>query len=193
MNAMWSRIRESRAGIVATVAVIAAVLLVPFGYTVHVRNETIRLENRVEAGASQVDTVIQKRLDSLNQLVRTAQESAQFESDAINRIIEARDKTASGDMEGANLAINAVAEQYPEMKSVTLFANVQSETSLVENQLNAARTANNVDVREYRNYVRQWPHSMVLYWQGYEEKPYQLFQATDGAKDYSPSSVWGDK
>lgn len=52
MSAMWSRIRESRAGIVATVAVIAAVLLVPFGYTVHVRNETIRLENRVEAGAS---------------------------------------------------------------------------------------------------------------------------------------------
>lgn len=31
MSAMWSRIRESRAGIVATVAVIAAVLLVPFG------------------------------------------------------------------------------------------------------------------------------------------------------------------
>lgn len=193
MSAMWSRIKESRAGIVATVAVIAAVLLVPFGYTVHVRNEAIRLENRVEAGASQVDTVIQKRLDSLSQLVRTAQESAQFESDAINRIIEARDKTASGDVEGANLAINAVAEQYPEMKSVSLFANVQSETSLVENQLNAARTANNVDVREYRNYVRQWPHSMVLSWQGYEEKPYQLFQAADGAKDYSPSSVWGDK
>ena len=183
MSAMWSRIRESRAGIVATVAVIAAVLLVPFGYTVHVRNETIRLEN----------TLIHNHLYSLNQLVRTAQESAQFESDAINRIIEARDKTASGDVEGANLAINAVAEQYPEMKSVTLFANVQSETSLVENQLNAARTANNVDVREYRNYVRQWPHSMILSWQGYEEKPYQLFQATGGAKDYSPSSVWGDK
>lgn len=33
MSAMWSRIRESRAGIAATVAVIAAVLLVPFGYT----------------------------------------------------------------------------------------------------------------------------------------------------------------
>lgn len=34
MSAMWSRIRESRAGIVATVAVIAAVLLVPFGMPV---------------------------------------------------------------------------------------------------------------------------------------------------------------
>lgn len=97
-----------------------------FLYGAHVQNNAIHLENQVEASESQIQAVLQKRVDSLSQLIQTAQEGSQFEKDALNQIIEARSKTAAGDVAGANLAINAVAEKYPELKSVALFSNVQT-------------------------------------------------------------------
>ena len=142
----------------------------------------------MEASESQIQAVLQKRVDSLSQLIQTAQEGSQFEKDALNQIIEARSKTAAGDVAGANLAINAVAEKYPELKSVALFSNVQTQSTLVENQLNAARNANTNDIRQYKNYVKSWPHNSILDSKGYEVKNYEPFKANSSATGYDPTT-----
>lgn len=159
-----------------------------FLYGAHVQNNAIHLENQVEASESQIQAVLQKRVDSLSQLIQTAQEGSQFEQDALNKIIEARSKTAAGDVAGANLAINAVAEKYPELKSVALFSNVQTQSTLVENQLNAARNANTNDIRQYKNYVKSWPHNSILDSKGYEVKNYEPFKANSSATGYDPTT-----
>ena len=58
-----------------------------------------------------------------------------YEGDTLTRITQARAAAASGKVEQAQVALNAVAEQYPELKANENYKQLMTELALTENQI----------------------------------------------------------
>ena len=58
-----------------------------------VQNSAINMEEQIETSKSNIDIILQKRIDELTQLVNTVKDSKKFESEALEKIIQARNKT----------------------------------------------------------------------------------------------------
>ena len=151
------------------------------------KNRAISLEEQVSADLSNISVVIQKRVDQLTQLVNVIQDSKEFESGVLIQVTAARAQAEAGDIEQSNITLNAVAEAYPEIKTIGLYENLMNATSTVENQLSGARIAYNSDVQSYNKLIRQFPNSFFLDMAGYNKQSYRMFVANDSANDYNPA------
>ena len=110
------------------------------------------------------------------------------------KIIQARNEAQSGNIEQSNVTLKAVAEQYPELKTIDLYKNVMTATSINESQLKQYRESYNNNIKNYKKYVRKWPNSNILNNIGYEIKNYKLFEANSSAINYDPAekNLWED-
>lgn len=179
-------------GVIGAIAIIGIML---FLWGQGARNAAIRQENQVDRDQANVQTIIQKRVDALTQMVNTVKDSKKFEQDTLEKVVEARDQAKGGDIARSATTLNAVAEQYPQLKTIDLYRNVMDETATVENQLSNARDAANTAIRDYNNTVRTFPNSLALSFAGYQPKEYTMFEANENAKAYDPTqdNLWNDK
>lgn len=179
----------------AMAAVVAFVALVVTVSVVSARNIAIGIESDIEASHAEIQSVTQKRVDALTSLVNTVQDAKVFEGDTLEKLTKARSLASEGKIEQAQIAIQSVAEAYPQIKTIDLYQNVMQETSVVENQLRISRDAYTNSVRRYKNHTRTFPNSLYLSLASYEVKDYEMFEASEGAKSYDPSSenLWEKK
>ena len=179
-------------------SVVIVIILLGLGFFIaaqSAKNSAIKQENMIDRERANVQTIIQKRVDALTEMINTVKQSTKFEQETLDKLTEARTATAEGNVTEGGTILNATAEAYPELKSIELFAEVNRETVTVENQLSNARQAYNTSVRDYRNKTQTWPRSSLLSMAGYTPKDYELFEASDSARDYDPSSgdnLWDD-
>lgn len=184
--------------IILTILSVFIVILVIFGIwkliCIGVENSTINMEEQIETSKSNIEIILQKRIDELTQLINTVKDSKKFEAEALEKIIQARTETQNGNIEQSNVTLKAVAEQYPELKTMNLYNNVMTATSVSENQLKQYRESYNNNVKNYRKHVRKWPNSSILNSIGYEIKDYKLFTANESAINYNPAktNLWED-
>lgn len=184
--------------IILTIVSIIIVVLVFFfigkliGYSI--QNSAISMEEQIETSKSNIDIILQKRVDELTQLINTVKDSKKFESEALEKIIQARSEAQNGNIEQSNVTLKAVAEKYPELKTMDLYKNVMTATSVNENQLKQYRESYNNNIKDYRRFVRKWPNKNVLEMLGYEVKDYKLFEANSSATEYNPTNtnLWED-
>lgn len=187
---------SKRAGIIGAIILLALTCIgIGFLTGVSASNKAISQEEQISEDQSNIDVVIQKRVDALSQMINTVKDSKKFEQDTLTQVTEARSQAESGNIEQSNLTLKAVGEAYPELKTIDLYQNVLNETATVENQIKGAREAYNHDVKSYRQFVRTWPNSMLLSWRGYDVQDYTMFTASNSAQSYSPSddNLWDDK
>lgn len=149
-------------------------------------NSVINLEEQIETSKSNIDILLQKRVDELSQLINTVKDSKNFEGDALEQIAFARYEASQGEIQQSNLTLKAVAEAYPELKTMDLYKDVMTATSVNENQLKQYRESYNNNIKEYRKKVRKWPNSSILKSMNYEIKNYDLFEANSSAIEYNP-------
>lgn len=184
--------------IILTIVSIIIVILVMFGIwkliCMGIQNSAINMEEQIEASKSNIDIILQKRIDELTQLINTVKDSKKFESDTLEKIIQARTEAQNGNIEQSNITLKAVAEQYPELKTMNLYNNVMTATSINENQLKQYRESYNNNVKNYKRYIRKWPNNDILNNIGYEVKDYKLFEANNSAIEYNPANInlWED-
>jgi LemA protein len=172
-------------------AVIIVVIVVFVGFFLAAqgaKNSAIKQENMIEREQSNVQTIVQKRVDALTELINTVKASSKFEQDTITKLTDARSKAKTGDIEGSATVLQATAEAYPDLKSIDLFSQVNQETVTIENQLSNSRQAYNTAIRDYRNKTQTFPNSSLLAMAGYTAKDYKPFTANSSAQDYDPSS-----
>lgn len=70
------------------------------------------------------------------------------------------------------MAIAAVSEAYPELKSNENYKELMNELSITENLIAEYRSNYNAQVKEYTRYIRKFPARLFLDILGYESQEY---------------------
>lgn len=154
----------------AVAVVLITIIIITFASA---NNTAVRQEETINTSQSNISKEEQRRVDLFNNLVDAVESARTFEQETQTQIAQARSQANEGNVDQAMLAIAAVAEAYPEIKSTELYKQSMLEFSITENRLAAYREQYNSDVREYSQTVRSFPRSMILGIMGYDVKDYK--------------------
>jgi LemA protein len=162
--------------------IVMGVIVFALFYVVYIYNQLVKYRNRFKNAFSQIDVQLKRRYDLIPNLVETAKAYLKHESETLQRVIEARNqalsamKTARGNpgdasamqalmgaeaaMGGAMLNLNAVMENYPDLKADQTMAQLTEELTSTENRVSFARQAYNDEVMVYNTQRESFPDIM---------------------------------
>jgi len=174
---------------VPVILVLAA--LTVFGYAVSLYNRLIFLKNQCDKSWFNIDVILKQRHDELPKLISVCEGSMKFERDTLEAVIKARagavaagsvgDRArAEGELSGALGKLFAVAEQYPELKSIQLFAQISSRVSGLESEIADRREFYNDAVMNFNVAIESFPSNFVASFAGMRQR--ELFRVAEGDK-----------
>lgn len=180
--------RSKLVPILVTVIVIL-VLIVIFGVSQY--NSLVGISENVENERANIDTMLQRRVDLIPNLVETVKGYAAHEKEVIESVSEARSKLAgAGSMEekaaadtelsGALSRLLMVVENYPDLKANTQFQTLSDELAGTENRIAVARKDYNDAVKIYNQKIRRFPSNLFAGMFGFDQAEY--FTAQEGAE-----------
>jgi len=180
--------------------VIVAFILILGGCGCSGYNSMVNLDENVKAKWGTVQSNYQRRADLIPNLVNTVKGAANFEQETLTRVIEARAKATSvninpgdltpenlqkfqaaqGELSGALSRLLVSVERYPELKANQNFLDLQKQLEGTENRIAVARNDFNGSVQEYNQVVRRFPNNLFAGMFGFSVK--QPFEAEAGAQ-----------
>lgn len=155
-------------------------------------NSLQQQDEGIKASWSEVLNQYQRRADLVPNLVNTVKGYAQQEKDVLLGVTEARAKVGSinvtpdmvndeaklkqfsqaqGELSGALSRLMVVTENYPQLKSDTLFRDLQAQLEGTENRITVARNRYIAAVQEYNTNVRSFPTNLTAKMFGMTVKP----------------------
>lgn len=163
-------------------------------------NNFVEKEQTVNTKWSNVETVYQKRANLIPNLERTVKSYSKFEQETLAKVIEARSKATSvnidptnmteadmakfqaaqGELSGALSRLMAVVEQYPNLKADQQYINFQREYTAIENSIRAETVNYNEAAQDYNTTIKTFPNNILANFTNFKEKPY--FKAAAGAE-----------
>ena len=143
------------------VGIVLAFALLIGGLFVSSNNKAIFLEEQINAAQADINVAEKRRFDLVYNLVDAVQSYQDYEGETLENIVSARNSMEYGDVDGAQMAINAVAEAYPELKANENYKQLMNELAMTENQIAE-------QVRSYNKMVRSFPNNIILSILGYE-------------------------
>jgi LemA protein len=169
--------------VVVVVAVILLLGLIALCWAIGARNGFVRMRNTCEEAFATIDVYLKKRYDLIPNLVETVKGYAKHESETLNSVIAARNKsidasTAAEKIEAdANLTnairnINVVAERYPELKANANFLDLSNQLKGIEAELANARKYYNGTVKRFNTEKDIFPKSIIANKMRLEKFPY---------------------
>lgn len=173
------------------IGIIIGALFLGVTVTFSSRNRAIGYEEQVKTSKSSIQVQEKRRADLIVNLIDAVKSYNKFEQDTMTQIIEARTKAATGNIDEAKTAIKAVAEQYPELKSIENYKHLMTELSTTENLIATQRDSYNNRVKEYSRYVCSFPTKIFLNLTGYEIQDYEYLEY-EGLED-SPKNLFDEK
>jgi len=168
-------------------------VLIVGGSYISSRNEMVRKNETVKQTWSQVDVVLQRRVDLIPNLVATVKGYAQQEQKVFGDIANARagllnartpaDKiAANGQLDGALGRLLAIAENYPTLKSNQNFLALQDELAGTENRIAVERRRYNEAIQDYNTYIGLFPNNIFAGWAGFQRNN-DYFAASGAARE----------
>lgn len=148
--------------------VIISLLILFFGYQVSVGNTVAQMEEQINESYSGIEIQQKHRNDSITQLVQVVENFTSHEQEVVDSVTDARAALQNGDVAEAMRSLNVVVENYPEIKSETIYSDLMNEISSCENLIASYRDNYNSQVKEYKKYIKVFPHKQILSMQGYE-------------------------
>jgi LemA protein len=154
-------------------------------------NHLVKLRNRVDNAWSRVDVQLRRRYDLIPNLVETVKAYATHESETFGAVVKARDGArsaatleeqgkAESALTGAIRRLLAVAEAYPELRSVERFAELQEELTETEDKISISRHIYNYTTLNYNDAVTTFPSNLVAHLAGFSRRDY--FQAEESSR-----------
>jgi LemA protein len=177
---------------VLLIVIIVVVLLLL--YLAYRFNHLIRLRTRTQEAWSDIDVELKRRHDLIPNLVQTVQGYAAHERAVFEEVTNARANAVSASqtgnpaaMAGAEDALTgavghlfAVAENYPELKAVTLFLNLQEQLTTTEDKVEFSRRFYNGNVRDFNTGLQTFPTNIYGNIMGF--KPFAFFAAAESER-----------
>jgi LemA protein len=148
-------------------------------------------DEQVKASWAEVLNQYKRRADLIPNLVQTVQGYAAQEKDVLVGVTNARAKATSinatpemvndpaamqkfqaaqGELSGALSRLLVTVEAYPQLKSDTLFRDLQAQLEGTENRITTARNRFIKTVQDYNILARQFPTNLTAMIFGYKEK-----------------------
>ncbi|SMO44982.1 LemA family protein [Gracilimonas mengyeensis] len=181
--------------------IIIGVLALLVFYGISVNNSLISAEEEVNSAWAQVENQYQRRADLIPNLVNTVRGAADFESETLQEVIEARSRATSvnidandlsnpqafqqfqeaqGQLSGALSRLLVTVERYPQLQANQNFRDLQAQLEGTENRISTERMRFNEAAQAYNTRIRRFPASIIASIGGFEQKEY--FQAEQGAE-----------
>ncbi|MFT3903940.1 MAG: LemA family protein [Niabella sp.] len=163
-------------------------------------NSLVKEDESVKKAWNNVQSEYQKRNDLVGNLVNTVKGAAKFEQETLTKVIEARSKATSvnvdaenltpealakfqaaqGEMSSALSRLLAVVENYPDLKATQNFQQLQGQLEGIENDIRASRQTFNTAINAYNTKVRSFPMNILGGLFGFKAK--EGFKADPGAE-----------
>lgn len=178
--------------------VLLGIVVLLGGIWLYSYNSLISLNENVNKAWANVESQYQRRADLVPNLVNTVKGAADFEKSTLQAVVDARARATSiqvdpnkltpeklqefqqaqGALSTAIGRLLAVAENYPQLKAVDAFRDLQAQLEGTENRINEARRQFNDAARDFNAGKKKFPR--VLFASGYPDRPY--FEADKGSE-----------
>ena len=163
-------------------------------------NGLVSSREGVNKAWANVETQYQRRSDLIPNLVATVKGAADFEKFTLEAVTQARANATSIKIDPNNLTpeklqefqqaqaqlggalgrLLAVAENYPQLRAVQNFTDLQAQLEGTENRINEARRQYNEAARDYNISRAKFPRVILANLFGFKDRPY--FEADKGAE-----------
>lgn len=166
-------------------------------------NSIVTLNESVDTAWSQVENVLQRRMDLIPNLVNTVKGYASHEKEVFVQVTEARAKVGGATTIPGKIAANnqltaalsrllLVVERYPDLKANQNFLALQDELAGTENRIAVERKRYNDVVKQYNVFVRKFPNNLLAGMFGYSREDI-YFKADEGSKEVPKVDFGTDK
>ncbi|HEY8935813.1 MAG TPA: LemA family protein [Cyclobacteriaceae bacterium] len=171
-------------------------------------NGMVGKDQEVKKTWADVESDYQRRMDLIPNLVNTVKGYANFEQETLTKVVEARAKATSVNIDPSNLTpdklaqfqqaqdgvssalgrLMVVMEKYPDLKANQNFLDLQAQLEGTENRISVARKRFNEAVQTYNSAILGFPSNLVAMVGGFKEKGF--FKSAEGA-DKAPTVDFG--
>jgi len=172
--------------------ILGVVIVLVLAWLVFTYNGLVTARNRTQEAWSEIDVELKRRHDLIPNLVNTVQGYMGHERGTLEAVTNARANAvaagATGDPakigEAENIltqslrSLFAVSENYPDLKAISAFTNLQENLTATEDKLEFSRRFYNGNVRDYNTKLQTLPTSLIGGALGF--KPFGFFQADEG-------------
>ncbi len=179
------------------VGLLVVVVLFGFGSYVTAKNHMVQLNEDVNQSYSEMDVVLQRRLDLIPNLVASVKGYVAEESTVLTNIANARAAVIAAGSDHAS-SINAnkqldvaispllrLQEQYPNLKGNEQFVRLEDELAGTENRIATERRRYNLTLEAYNVYIQQFPNSIWANMAGYYTR--EEYYKADPAAQKAPT------
>src|ERR1700681_204442 len=172
--------------------IVIAIVVIVVGWLVLTYNGLVTARNRTQEAWSEIDVELKRRHDLIPNLVNTVQGYVGHERGTLEAVTNARASAvaagATGDPAKIGQAENvlsqslrslfATTENYPELKAITAFTNLQETLTATEDKIEFSRRFYNGNVRDYNIKLQTLPTSLSA---GVRRStPFGFFQPEEG-------------
>ncbi len=168
--------------------IIGVIILIIVIWFIATSNSLNRTKIKIEEAKSGIDVALTKRYDVLTKMMDVVKSYKKYEQETIFEVINLRKGMTLNEMNEENkkmdsnfAKINALAENYPELKSSENFNTLQLAISDVEEHLQAARRMFNSNVSILNQSVVTFPTSIVAGMKGIQKESF--FEAEESKKE----------
>ena len=170
------------------ILIIMVVVLAFVIWYISTSNKLNRAVVKIDEAISGIDVALTKRYDVLTKMIEVVKAYTKYEKETMFKVIELRNDMSIKEKNEANLSmdetfkeINAVAENYPELKSSENYKALQQSIADVEEHLQAARRLYNSNVSLYNQLLVSFPTSSIAKGKGMTKK--EFFEAEEVKKE----------
>jgi len=138
-------------------------------------NGLVKKRNRTQEAWSEIDVELKRRHDLIPNLVSTVQGYATHEQGTFEAVTQARANAvtagttgdpakiapAENQLSGALRSLFAVAENYPQLRAVESFLQLQETLTATEDKVEYARRYYNTSARDYNIALQSFPRNVI--------------------------------
>jgi LemA protein len=158
------------------VLIVVIVIVVLIGFLLWASfNGLVRKRNRTQEAWSEIDVELKRRHDLIPNLVSTVEGYAAHERGTFEAVTKARADAvsagATGDpakiapaenvLSGALRSLFAVAENYPQLRAVESFTQLQETLTATEDKIEFARRYYNTSARDFDTAIQTFPRNLI--------------------------------
>ncbi len=159
---------------VVIIIIVVVVVLIALGLWASF-NGLVKRRNRTQEAWSEIDIELKRRHDLIPNLVSTVKGYAAHEQDTFEAVTQARanavsagatgdpDKIAPAEnaLSGTLRSLFAVAENYPQLRAVESFLQLQETLTATEDKIEFARRYYNTSARDYNVALQTFPRNLI--------------------------------